>query len=162
MILGVSFLLGALEGASGISIFLAFLLVVAGAFCAVVAVRLNKRPVYLFFASIFMMTGIFLFLSALGIITVPFFQAWPLLSVFSGLALLPMGLRRHGTLRMHYIVSSCAFVALGAAFMIFSLRLVPFSFRYFIYHWWPMLILFGGLTLVLISIGRPKGRPKSD
>ena len=154
MILGISFLLGVLEGASRISVFFAFLLVIAGAVCAVVAVRLNKRSAYLFLASIFTMTGLFLFLSTLGIINIPFVRAWPLLSVFTGLALLPMGLRRHGTLRKRYIVSSCAFVLLGSALMIFSLRLVPFSFRDFIYHWWPLLILFGGITLVLMSLGR--------
>jgi len=153
MILGISFLLGVLEGASRISVFVAFLLVVAGAFCALFAIKLNKQPSYFFFASLFMMTGIFLFLSALGIITMPIPRSWPLLSVFSGLALLPMGWRRHGALRKRYIVSSCAFVILGGALLVFSLQMVPFSFRGFIYDWWPMLLLFGGLTLVLISLG---------
>lgn len=153
MILGVSFLLGVLEGASRISVFVAFLLVIAGAFCAVFAVRLNKRPAYLFFAALFMMTGFFLFLSALGIIDLPIARAWPLLSVFSGLALIPMGWRRSGTLRMRYIVASAAFVILGCTLLVFSLRIVPFSFRQFIYNWWPLFLLFGGLNLVLISLG---------
>jgi len=156
MILGISFLLGFLEGTSRISIFFAFLLVVAGAFCAMLAIRLNKRPAYLFFASLFMMAGFFLFLSALGIITLPFSRVWPLLSVFSGLALLPMGWRRHGTIRKHYIVSSCAFVILGCMLLVFSLRIVPFSFRHFISEWWPLLLVLAGLTLVLISLGGRK------
>jgi len=156
MVLGVSFLVGVLEGVSPISVFFAFLLVVAGALLAVFAVRLNKRPAYLFFASLFMMTGMFLFLSALGIIAIPFSRAWPLLSVFSGLALLPMGWRRYGALRKRYIVSSCSFVMLGCVLLVFSLRIVPFSFRSFIYGWWPLIILLGGLTLVLISLGGRK------
>ena len=156
MILGISFLLGVLEGASRISVFVAFLLVVAGALCALFAIKLNKQPSYLFFASVFMMTGIFLFLSALGVITMPIPRSWPLLSVFSGLALLPMGWRRYGTLRKHYIVSSCAFVILGCMLLVFSLQVVPFSFRRFIYDWWPIILLFGGLTLVLISLGSRK------
>ncbi|MCL2602831.1 MAG: hypothetical protein FWD91_08485 [Treponema sp.] len=153
MTLGISFLLGVLEGASGISVFFAFLLVVGGAVCAFFAVKLNKRPAYLFFTSLFMMTGLFLFLSALGIIDLPIPRAWPLLSVFSGLALLPMGWRRYGAPRKTYIVPSCAFVALGCVLLIFSLQIVPFSFRHFMYTWWPLLFLFGGLTLVLISLG---------
>ena len=156
MVLGISFLLGVLEGASRISVFVAFLLVVAGALCAMFAIKLNKQPYYLFFASVFMMTGLFLFLSALGIITMPIPRSWPLVSVFSGLALLPMGWRRYGTLRKHYIVSSCAFVILGCVLLVFSLQMVPFSFRRFMQDWWPLLVLFGGLTLVLISLGGRK------
>ena len=156
MILGISFLLGFLEGTSRISVFFSFLLVVAGALCAVLAIRLNKNPSYLFFASFLMMAGFFLFLSALGIISLPFSRAWPLLSVFSGLALLPTGWRRYGVLRRRYIVSACAFVILGCALLIFSLRMVPFSFSQFIQEWWPLLLVLGGLTLVLISLGSRK------
>jgi len=157
MILGIAFLLGSMEGssrggASRISVFLSFLLVIAGAFCAVLAIKLNKDSAYLFFASFFLMAGIFLFLSALGIVPLPFSKAWPLLSVFSGLALLPVGWRRCGGFRSRYIVSSCAFVILGFVFLVFSLKIVPFSFASFIHSWWPLLFLLGGLTLVFISL----------
>jgi len=153
MVLGVGFLLGVPEGTSRASIFIAFLLVAAGAFCAAFAVKLNKRPAYLFFAALFMMTGFFLFLSALGVIDLPIARTWPLLSVFSGLALIPMGWRRYGSLRMRYIVSSAAFVILGGALLAFSLQIIPFSFRQFVYNWWPLLLVFGGLNLALISLG---------
>ena len=156
MILGITFLLGSLEKSSRITIFLAFMMVVAGALCAVWAIRLNKRSSYLFFASFFLMAGIFLFLSALGIISLPFSRAWPLLSIFSGLALLPAGWRRYGGFRPSYFVCSCAFVVLGFVFLVFSLRMVPFSFKDFIYAWWPLLLVLGGLTLVLISLGSKK------
>jgi drug/metabolite transporter (DMT)-like permease len=152
MILGITFLLGSLEGTSRISVFLAFLLVVAGAIYTALATRLNKRSSYLFFASFFMMMGIFLFLSALGLIPIPFSRAWPLLSVFSGLALLPVGWRRHGGFSPRYFVSSCAFVALGCILLVFSLKVLPFSFKQFIQDWWPLLFLLGGITLALISL----------
>ena len=135
MILGISFLLGFLEGTSRISIFVAFLLVLVGASCALLAVRLDKSSTYLFISALLIMAGIFLFLSALGIISMPFSQAWPLLSVFSGLALLPAGYRRYGTFRKRYIVPSCAFVVLGCVLLTFSLRMVPFSFKQFIQTW---------------------------
>jgi len=152
MIFGITFLLGSLERTSRISVFFAFLLVVAGAFCAVLAIRLNKRSSYLFFASLFLMAGIFLLLSALGIISLSITRAWPLLSVFSGLALLPVGWRRAGGFNPRFFVSSCAFVALGSVLMVFSLRIVPFSFKYFIITWWPVLFVLGGITLVLTSM----------
>jgi len=152
MILGITFLLGSMEGTSRSSLFLAFLLVVLGAFCAVLAIRLNKRSSYLFFASFFLMAGIFLLLSALGIIPLPISRAWPLLSVFSGLALLPTGWRRYGGFSTRFFVWACAFVALGCALLVFSLRVVPFSFRQFIVTWWPLLFILSGITIALTSL----------
>ena len=152
MILGVTFLFGLLEGTSKLYIFLAFMLVICGAFCAFLAIKLNKRSSYLFLASFFLMAGIFLFLSALKVIPLTFSQAWPLLSVFTGLALLPVGWRRTGAFSTRYFVSACAFVILGFVLLVFSLDMVPFSFRQFIQEWWPKLFVLGGLTLVLISL----------
>ena len=157
MFLGSIYLFGSLggtsrEGSAQLFIFLAFLLVILGAFFAVLAIRLNKNSSYLFFASFFLMAGIFLFLSALRIIPIPFSGAWPLLSVFSGLALLPVGWRRCGGFRPRYIVSSCAFVLLGSVLLFFSLKIVPFSFKHFMIAWWPLLFVLAGLTLVLISL----------
>jgi len=153
MILGITFLVGSLENTSRITVFLSFLLVIAGAIFAMLAINLNKRASYLFFASFFLMAGIFLFLSALDVIPLPFSRAWPLLSVFSGFALLPAGWRRYGGFRPSYFVSSCAFVILGCVLLVFSLRMVPFSFKTFIQAWWPLLFVFGGITLALISLG---------
>lgn len=157
MVMGISFLLGFVEGISRVSIFLSFLFVVIGAFFAMLAVKLNKSVVYLFFAALFMMIGIFLLLSALQIIDLPLSRAWPMLSVFSGLALLPVCWRKHGLLRKRYIVSSCAFVILGCVLLVFSLKMAPFSFRDFIYNWWPIPLVLGGLILVLGAIGSNKG-----
>ena len=152
MILGITFLFGFMEGISRITVFFALLLVSSGAFCAVLAIRLNKRSFYLFFASLFIMTGIFILLLALGIIPLPISRSWPLLSVFSGLALLPVGWRRCGGFSTRYFVSSCAFVALGCVLMFFSLRVLPFSFKRFILDWWPLLFILCGVTLVLTSL----------
>ena len=167
MILGLTFLFGFLEGTfregvfrietsreetRQVYVFLSFLLVVGGAFFAVLAIRLNKSAIYLFFASFFLMAGIFLFLSALRIVSLPFYRAWPLLSIFSGLALFPVGWRRSRGFRPRYIVSSCAFIILGFVLLIFSLKIAPFSFKFFIQAWWPLLFLLGGLTLVLTSL----------
>jgi len=157
MVLGITFLFSSLENpstedTSRVFVFLSFLLVIVGACCAVLAIKLNKDSSYLFFASFFLMAGIFLFLSVLGIVPLPFSKAWPLLSVFSGLALLPVGWRRCGGFRSRYIVSSCAFVFLGFVLLVFSLKIVPFSFASFMHSWWPLLFVLGGLTLILISV----------
>jgi hypothetical protein len=162
MFLGSGFLLGTLAGISRVSVLVSFLFVLLGAFCAVLAIRLNKRAVYLFFATFFFLTGFFFFLSALRILPVSLSQSWPLISVFSGIALFPAGWRRFGAFRIAYVVPSIAFVFLGSALMVFSLDLVTFSFRQFMLNWWPLLIVLAGLVLVLVSLGTKSnaGDPK--
>jgi hypothetical protein len=153
MFLGSAFLLSSLVEKSRGTVLVSFCFVILGIGCAVLALRLNKRALYLFFAAFFMQLGLFLFLSALSIIPFSFSQAWPLLSVFSGLALFPAGWRRYGAFRSRYVVPSAAFVVLGSALMVFSLDLVSFSFAQFMKNWWPLLVVLAGLTLVLISLG---------
>jgi hypothetical protein len=153
MFLGSAFLLGNVAGTSRISVLAAFFFVILGSGCAVLAIKLNKRSLYLFFATFFMLVGFFLFLSALKIIPVAFAKAWPLISVFSGLALFPAGWHKYGALRSRYGVPSIAFVILGSVLLIFSFNLVPFSFSQFMLRWWPLLVVLTGLMLVLISLG---------
>ncbi|MDR2485243.1 MAG: DUF5668 domain-containing protein [Treponema sp.] len=152
MFLGSAFLLGSLAGISRISVLLAFLCVIVGSGCAVLAIKRNKRSLYLFFAAFFILVGFFLLLSALRIIPVSFSEAWPLISVFSGLALFPAGWHRYGRFRNHYVVPSIAFVLLGCVLLIFSFNIVPFSFTQFMVNWWPLLIVLAGLILVLVSL----------
>jgi hypothetical protein len=153
MLLGSCFLLGSLAEASQLSVLTAFFFVIAGCLCAVFAIKLNKRVIYLFFAAFFMLVGFFLFLTALGIIPVTITKAWPLISVFSGLALIPSGWRYYGTFRSRYMVPSVAFVILGCVLLVFSFDVVPFSFSQFILHWWPFLVALAGILLVLLSLG---------
>ena len=153
MILGTGFLLGSLENASLFTVNISFVLVLAGVLFTALAIKLKKRSTYLFFGAFFLMAGFFLFLSALGIAPLPVSQSWPLLSVFSGLALLPVGWRRYGGFHTRYFVPSCAFIILGCVLLVFSLQVVTYSFRQFILSWWPLLFVLGGITLVLSSLG---------
>jgi hypothetical protein len=153
MLVGLSFLLGSVAGISRLSVFLAFSFLVAGSLFAIVAVKLSKRASYLFFAAFLFMVGFFVFLTALHIIPrLFFFRAWPLMSVFSGLALLPTGLRHYGAFRSKFVVPSCVFLILGIVLLIFSFRLVTFSFKQFILDWWPLFFVLIGIILVLGSL----------
>ena len=161
MILGIAFLLGTMAGISRLSVLWSFLFVIIGAVCAVLAIKLNKRPVYLFFASLFILIGSFLFLSALRLIPFSLAQSWPLLSVFAGLALLPAGWRHYRAIRYRYLIPSLAFVALGCVLLIFSFKVAPFSFKRFIIDWWPLLLVVAGIILVLLSLSS-KGKTGGD
>jgi hypothetical protein len=152
MLFGIAFLLGTLSGISGVSVFISFSFIAAGIACASLALILNKRTIYLFIAALFFQTGIFLFLSALHIIPMEFSKAWPVLSIFSGFALIPAGWRHFGKIHYKFIVPAAAFLALGIALFVFSLKLVSFSLAQFVIAWWPLLIILAGLTLILLVL----------
>lgn len=152
MILGITFLLGTITGISRISVLGAFAFVIIGALCAVLAIKLNKRSLYLFFAAFFLLMGLFLFLSVLRIVPITLAQGWPLLSVFAGLALIPAGLRYYRAFRSRYLVPSVAFVVLGCVLLVFSFKIVNFSFKQFMLNWWPLLLVLAGIILVLLSL----------
>jgi hypothetical protein len=67
------------------------------------------------------------------------------------LSLIPAGWHRYGKATARFVVPSLAFVALGAVFLIFSFDLVPFSFKRFFLAWWPLLLVFAGIILTLVS-----------
>lgn len=152
MSLGIAFLLGTMTGISRLSVLGSFLFVIIGALCAALAIKWKKQTIYLFFASFFILVGLFLFLSALRIIPVSLIQGWPLLSVFAGLALFPAGWHHYRALRYHYLIPSLAFVILGCALLVFSLKMVSFSFKLFIINWWPLLLALTGILLILLSV----------
>jgi len=152
MSFGIAFLLGTMTGISRLSVLGSFLFVIIGALCATLAIKWNKQTIYLFFASFFILVGLFLFLSTLRIIPITLSHGWPLLSVFAGLALFPAGWRHYRALSYRYLIPSLAFVVLGCTLLIFSLKIVSFSFRVFIINWWPLLLALAGILLILLSV----------
>jgi hypothetical protein len=162
MFLGCAFLLGSLADISRAFVLLSFFFVILGAGFAVLAIKLNKRSLYLFFAAFFLQVGLFLFLSTLNIIPLAFSRSWPLLSIFSGIALFPAGWHRYGIIRTRYVVPSVTFIILGSLLMVFSLDLVSFSLSQFVRDWWPLLILLGGLILILVSLGTKSKEQKTE
>ncbi|MCL2608996.1 MAG: hypothetical protein FWD94_03725 [Treponema sp.] len=151
--LGSTFLIGSTPGISRGHLQAAFLLIAVGVGCAVLALGINRRPLYLFFAALLLQSGLFFLLMAFDLMPFGFSRAWPLLSVFSGIALLPAGWHRYGALKSRYVVLAAGFILLGCFLMIFSLDIVGFSFRRFVLDWWPLLVALAGLVLVLASLG---------
>jgi len=155
--LGIAFLLGTMTDISRLSVLLSFLFVIIGALCAALANKQNKRTVYIFFACFLILVGLFLFFSSLGIVPVALARYWPLLSVFAGLALLPAGWGHYRAFRYNYLIPALAFVILGCVLLVFSLKMVSFSFKVFIINWWPLLLVLAGILLVLLSLGSGHG-----
>jgi hypothetical protein len=151
-----------MSGISTISVLGSLLFVIIGVIFTVLSIKFNRRMVYFFFAVFPILIGIFLFLSTLKIIPVTLAQGWPLLSVFAGIALFPAGWHHYRGIRYRFLIPSLAFVALGCVLLIFSFKIVSFSFKRFIINWWPLLILLAGLILVLLSFNPPNSRGQGN
>jgi hypothetical protein len=130
----------------------AFFLVL-GIILAVIAVRIKHTSLYIFLAAFVIQTAVFLFLSSINIIPITLSKAWPLVSIFSGIALIPAAWFRYGKFHVKYIVVSVFFIVLGSVLLVFSLDLVSFSFLKFVKDWWPLLIALSGLIFILASLG---------
>ncbi|MDR2094578.1 MAG: hypothetical protein LBP76_03565 [Treponema sp.] len=152
MFMGNVFLISVHSDSGYIPAAILFFVVILGSACAVLAVKLDKRSIFLFSALFFFPVGGLLFLSAIRIIPVSFSQSWPLLSVFAGLALLPTGMSKYGSTRSRFVIPAVAFIVLGLIFLIFSFDLVPFSFRQFIMTSWPLLVLAAICILIFVGV----------
>jgi len=141
---------GSPAGVSRASVYVSFLLIALGVGCAVAALRINRRSLYLFFAALFFQAGLFFFLNGIGVLPLGLGRIWPLLSVFAGVAILPAGWHRYGAVRVNYLVPAVAFIVLGSVLMIFSLG--DFRFSQFVLDWWPLLVLMAGLVLILAAL----------
>jgi hypothetical protein len=135
-----------------------FIFLIIGGLCVFFAIKLKRKPLYLFFAALFILIILFLLFKITGVIKLTLKQSWPMLSVFSGLALLPAGRRRYGDIRRIYLVPSIAMVALGGFLMLFSLRITSFSFKQFALEWGPVVIIISGIMLLLLLLGGGRER----
>jgi hypothetical protein len=139
-----------------LQIFGTFLIMLIGGFCAILAIKMKKRSFYLFLATFFILTGLFLLFKVLGLITLTMVQSLPLLSLFAGFSLLPTGLHHYNALKRTYLIPSVSFIVLGGFLLLFSLKVTHFSFRQFMLEWWPVLVLMAGIMLVLLSLSGKK------
>lgn len=135
-----------------ISILISSLLIIVGIAYAILAIKFHRRSRYLFFAALFLETGMFLLLSILNIVHIDFPEAWPLLPIFTGIALFVSGWHRYRAIRPSYIILSTAFIILGAIMMVFALDLLSFTLAQFVSHWWLLLVLLSALALTLIFL----------
>ncbi|MDR0784702.1 MAG: hypothetical protein LBE74_02300 [Treponema sp.] len=155
ILIGIAFLPGNLADISQKRLLLPFLFGVIGAGTAFLT--LNKRAIYLFFASFFIMTGLFLFLSALN----TFSFSLPLAAIFSELALAPAGWRKYGRFHPVFMVPTAAFVVLGGILLVFSFRIVSFNFRQFVLDWRRLLLALTGIVLVPLALSNKGVERKS-
>ena len=133
-----------------------FIILIIGGLCVFFAVKLRRKSLYLFFAAFFTLVGLFLLFKVWGVITLTLKQSWPLLSVFTGIALLLAGNHRYNKVHRIYLIPSIALIILGCFLLLFSLKITSFSFRQFVLDWCPVIVVMSGIMLILFSISNSK------
>ncbi|MDR2445400.1 MAG: hypothetical protein LBD44_05645 [Spirochaetaceae bacterium] len=154
---GSVFLLFNYTSITGLQAIGSFFLLIIGGLCVFFAVKLRRKSLYLFFAAFFTLVGLFLLFKVCGVIPLSLKQSWPLLSVFTGIALLLADIHQYDKIYRIYLIPSIALIVLGCFLLLFSLKIASFSFRQFVLDWCPVIVVVSGVMLILFSISSSKG-----
>lgn len=111
----------------------------------------NRRPSLLFGGLLFVLTGFFILLLSTGILppNLHLKELWPVFLGIVGVSLIPYGARYRRTVRVTLVVPGIILLVLMVVFLLFSLQVVRQSFADFVIAWWPLLLVFMGLVLMV-------------
>ncbi len=123
-----------------------------GAIVLFVSLSFTVKGTGVFIGLFLLLTGIVFLLIDTHIIPYGLVKIWPTIMISSGISLFPAGFYKLKRVRTVYLFPAIMLVLLGIVFLLFSLHVFPMSFRWFISHWWPLLIVIGGAVLVGIFI----------
>ncbi|MBQ9537737.1 MAG: hypothetical protein IJU95_00575 [Treponema sp.] len=114
------------------------------------SLALSSSSLSLFFGLFFLLIGSVLLLVDSGILPCGFSQLWPTIMIAAALSLFPAGLYKARRVRTVYLFPAIMILLLGIVFLLFSLHVIPISFRVFVARCWPLLIIVSGVVLVVI------------
>ena len=123
-------------------------LVVGASFLYASLIRPVNSP--FFFAGLYLILlgSLYMFASS-GVIRAGISELWPFSMILAAVSLLLTGLYRDRRLRFGFLVPSIAIAVLGVFFLLFSLEIIPFSFRKILTAWWPLVLILVGGSLVV-------------
>lgn len=136
----------------GNKVFFARDVIMIGAGCLFLffAFAFTGNSLSVFLGIFFVITGIISLLCDTQIIPLTFKSLWPTWVIASGLALVPAGLYKLRRIRTIYFFPALMLMFLGTFFLIFSVN--GLSFAQFIARWWPLLVIFVGIILIVLFI----------
>jgi hypothetical protein len=109
----------------------------------------KARPSTLFLGLLMFLTGLFiLILNNLGAENLTLKELWPIFMGIVGVSLIPYGARYRRTVRVSLVIPGTILIVLMGVFLLFSLSVVKTSFTEFVISWWPLVLVFMGVTLV--------------
>ncbi|MCH5290705.1 MAG: hypothetical protein J1D88_02955 [Treponema sp.] len=125
-------------------------LLAAAAVLLYVAFALRQNRAIVFFGLSFLFCGLVALVTDASIVPLSFKDLWPLVVIGCGVALFLSGLYRVRHVRSVALFPSIALVLLGVGFLMFSLHVIKVPLSRFVFRWWPVGLLVGGLVLVVI------------
>lgn len=116
----------------------------------------QARPSVLLMGLLLSLTGIFiLILNTLVPPPLGLEELWPIFMGIVGVSLIPYGARYRRTVRVSLMVPGIILIVLMGVFLLFSLSIVKQSFAEFVIGWWPLVLVFMGITLIASAwVGR--------
>ena len=126
------------------------ILTVFGAFLLYRAWFRKARPSALFLGLLMFFSGTFILLMSADILPrdLTLQKLWPVFMGIVGVSLIPYGARYRRTVRVTLVVPGIILILLMAVFLLFSFSVVKQSFAEFVRDWWPLVLVFMGVTLV--------------
>ena len=126
------------------------LILFAGVLFLYMGIAFTSSSSLLFFGIVLVLVGGTFLLADTGVIRYSLKELWPTIVISSGLALFPAGLYKARRIRTVYLFPAIMLVAFGVIFLLFSMHVFPFTFGEFITKWWPLFIMLGGASLVIV------------
>ncbi len=109
----------------------------------------QARPSALLMGLLLTLTGTFiLILNTLVPPPLGLKELWPVFMGIVGVSLIPYGARYRRTIRVSLVVPGLILIVLMGVFLLFSLSIVKQSFAEFVIGWWPLVLVFMGITLI--------------
>lgn len=114
-------------------------------------IKFFTRRAYLISLGIMLvLDGIFFFLLNLNVFKMGLKSLWPMLVIITGLSFFLVDFFMMRKIRTIFLFPSILLVLLGTLFLMFSLGVVPFSFRRFMTLLGPVILVFSGLGIIAV------------
>ncbi|WP_288603953.1 DUF5668 domain-containing protein [uncultured Treponema sp.] len=152
LLAGIALSLKKIFEGSNISIIRPVVLLAFGEICFFIAIAFTKSSLCVSLGLTAVVSAVLAFLMDIGVISLSIKQMWPFSLLVFGIMLIPADFIRYGRLRTVFLFPAFMFIGLGTIFLLFSMGVVPFSFRRFISQCWPLILVFLGIGLILIFI----------
>ncbi len=110
----------------------------------------------IFFGLFFLLSGFFTVLLMIMPGSNLFDLWWPGYLALAGVSFLPYGQKKKAYHRPGILISGLFLMGISFFMLLFSLDIIPMSFRAFVQVWWPVLFIAMGLFLALSAIIRDR------
>jgi hypothetical protein len=110
----------------------------------------TRRAYLISLGIMLILDGIFFFLLNLNVFKKGLSSLWPVLVIITGFSFFLVDFFMMRKIRTIFLFPSILLVLLGTLFLVFSLGVVPFSFRKFMTLLGPVLLVFCGVGIIVV------------